>query len=647
MADMSSEFRSTGVDDALLQYYTASNTLKALHARSLRDQAGVVKAHYIQAPNSPASTQVPQGPKSSRFYPITEIDADTLIYIGTPPRQPAQSDYDYKHIRQYFERPYLMRSSTLRSQNSAKFERLLDSLSSKTKRKLTEIGILDETTNPNGIEYYLDLSPPIDGDEAACLVADLSVPCGVLDWSDEAKAFGVSPVLVSGTDDLDIPPRPCHIFDDSTEDTQQATSSATMKDNSYCKTPQDRAELVVVPGQVDYSPLRHHRAIEQLLQAIAGRDPELDSAAKVWTYCMVAKAFGCAVHPSISSWVVSWLLADGNNNFIQCHPQATYAMASAMQLSSLLRCSYAILVGRKAMALVGANSSPVSPQRLRAVHNAGLADLRNENDIKSINHAAQSFHNRIRTKLRTLTGPNTPLVSDTLFNQLAGGPFVGDTAVQTRLNDVCANLVLYCRRRVLSALCDELTLQTVDGSAYRSTLTTELINSYNNLDVGLRVFTPHLWTHVRAKGLAPARPYSSESEEILEKSWLKDQETLKIGRMMSKDDTIPLVSEAHLERELDWCRRATGWTTAEASTPLALSALLHEINERLRDICQTEILTPGFVADETCDINVPIHKVSTLLCLDKAEWKYLPLWAGGCDDGTGGVFDDERTSQPC
>ena len=29
----------------------------------------------------------------------------------------------------------------------------------------------------------------------------------------------------------------------------------------------------------------------------------------------------------------------------------------------------------------------------------------------------------------------------------------------------------------------------------------------------------------------------------------------------------------------------------------------------------------------------------TLLCLTHDEFKYLPLWAGGDDDGTGGVFD--------
>ena len=33
--------------------------------------------------------------------------------------------------------------------------------------------------------------------------------------------------------------------------------------------------------------------------------------------------------------------------------------------------------------------------------------------------------------------------------------------------------------------------------------------------------------------------------------------------------------------------------------------------------------------------------VNTLVCLEDSEWKYLPLWAGGNDDGSNGVFNDD------
>ena len=33
--------------------------------------------------------------------------------------------------------------------------------------------------------------------------------------------------------------------------------------------------------------------------------------------------------------------------------------------------------------------------------------------------------------------------------------------------------------------------------------------------------------------------------------------------------------------------------------------------------------------------------VNTLVCLEESEWKYLPLWAGGNDDGSMGVYNDD------
>jgi hypothetical protein len=43
----------------------------------------------------------------------------------------------------------------------------------------------------------------------------------------------------------------------------------------------------------------------------------------------------------------------------------------------------------------------------------------------------------------------------------------------------------------------------------------------------------------------------------------------------------------------------------------------------------------------THEIGFPIKITDTILCLGPQEFKYLPLWAGGDDDGTGGVFEAE------
>lgn len=52
------------------------------------------------------------------------------------------------------------------------------------------------------------------------------------------------------------------------------------------------------------------------------------------------------------------------------------------------------------------------------------------------------------------------------------------------------------------------------------------------------------------------------------------------------------------------------------------------------------MLRPGYIVDGTCDLDIPVNDITTLLCLGEEEYKYLPLWAGGFDDGSGGVFSD-------
>lgn len=65
--------------------------------------------------------------------------------------------------------------------------------------------------------------------------------------------------------------------------------------------------------------------------------------------------------------------------------------------------------------------------------------------------------------------------------------------------------------------------------------------------------------------------------------------------------------------------------------------LLNDITHVLHRICN-EIINPAHLFHD--DNSLPTSLIDTLMCLNDEEWKYLPLWAGGNDDGTGGVFDE-------
>jgi hypothetical protein len=65
--------------------------------------------------------------------------------------------------------------------------------------------------------------------------------------------------------------------------------------------------------------------------------------------------------------------------------------------------------------------------------------------------------------------------------------------------------------------------------------------------------------------------------------------------------------------------------------------LLNEVTHSISDICRS-MLHPPHIFHQTT--RLPTNLFDTLLCLTDNEFRFLPLWADGNDDGTGGVFDD-------
>jgi hypothetical protein len=70
---------------------------------------------------------------------------------------------------------------------------------------------------------------------------------------------------------------------------------------------------------------------------------------------------------------------------------------------------------------------------------------------------------------------------------------------------------------------------------------------------------------------------------------------------------------------------------------LMYTQLLQDITCVLHQICYEILYPPHLFRDE---YRLPTDLIDTLMCLNDDEWKYLPLWAGGNDDDTGGVFDE-------
>lgn len=70
----------------------------------------------------------------------------------------------------------------------------------------------------------------------------------------------------------------------------------------------------------------------------------------------------------------------------------------------------------------------------------------------------------------------------------------------------------------------------------------------------------------------------------------------------------------------------------------SLTRFFNQAQEYLDQVCSRILASPdASIRRDTLELML----TDTLVCLEDDEWKYLPLWAGGNDDGSGGVFDDQ------
>lgn len=163
-----------------------------------------------------------------------------------------------------------------------------------------------------------------------------------------------------------------------------------------------------------------------------------------------------------------------------------------------------------------------------------------------------------------------------------------------------------------------------------------------------------VWSMKEGLGLSPSKAGPSVSilkspitkiKDELEKFSLKDASEkaegfwTKFDECTSLGDTQPLLEKPKFVPNLD-PRLISQLLSNDSQPRIPLEYLDHHINisslfiniEKQLSILSYKMISKGEQDWSTlCD---------TLLCLDENEYKYLPLWAGGMDDGSGGVFEE-------
>lgn len=578
---------------------------------------------------------------------IYEPNADTWVFIDPPPRQPEQDDVSYLRYVEHYRTPKAMRSSTLLAVNSPFFEKAFGPTAQH--RVLRRRGLVGKL--PSQIKYVLDLTPPSEGDEAVYLTSELCCSDGVRKWAIAGKLWRISKTLIGG---------------------QEEYSSFKSKGMG--------ASVQTTKMPLQYTPLRHRSAIERVLLALTGCDPQLDSAAKVWTACAVARYFE-VIHSPFTDYVIRWLRAEPNSHFLEVLPEASIKIADGFECHNLCRDTFALLVGEEALGSLYRRRSGTSG--LTTLHGRKKEDLPETYQTR-VEYASKALIERVTGEFMAIVDMKwLELLPEIIKLSTIAPPSSGETVDSFKLL-----LGKYIRGAIGRVLCAEYSIspqvQPADIETNELFSVRNKTEVWNHLLTQERVLTRSFWdafkyqnlfggpTNMDISGTEPnTRPLSKPSVEesklrldkIIEEVHMSDLEVLakeiqrscqlnEDGSSSQSTNSLTLEAAQAINTAMDLATDlATDLEPRKLKGPLShqpydVEDRYHNDFSLFRVLCQADdylctiarrMLAPTDARTQTC----PLSLSDILVSLEDSEFKYLPLWAGGCDDGSGGVYDND------
>jgi hypothetical protein len=453
---------------------------------------------------------------NNAFPPLEDPTGDTAIYIGPPRQMPEQTDKEYEFIKAHFKRVHVMQSKTLLAMGEdSKFSmtHLLNSTSSfRAERRLRKLGVLvtAEVKHGGKFQYYVDLRPPTEDEEAIILITDLTCTHGVLTWHLASQHYVLDSLLIGGHDHfstdvfgedsimsiLEAPER-------ALESNGGAATSTSAQTSTEAR-PQSPKKIELEP---EYSLLRHHSAVERLLQAINGNDPKIDSASKLWTFFAIARYFGCASHERIAGWITAWLYAGDNMNFIQNNPEVAYRIGMGIRSEVLVLDSFSILVGERALIEAYGEYRPSILNPLQKTVHGRKLEMLDDDERNRIDHAASALVKRVReTVVYRMCREMEFLHKSSAYRSL--DDIVVNTPEEREIvEDAKTTIQDYVRSRVYLVLCqDQKPMpshlephlhQTLD---FRQVTDEAFDEVYKGLNQPMRLFTKTFWLALQQTG---------------------------------------------------------------------------------------------------------------------------------------------------
>ncbi|KAK0637323.1 hypothetical protein B0T17DRAFT_106661 [Bombardia bombarda] len=487
-----------------------------------------------------------------------------------------------------------------------------------------------------GMDYIIDLTPPTEGGELADLLSTLWLPKMVKLWF-LAGRFFPDPIIQDG---------PVQSIHDKRPLAEKAVGAIlSLGHDDVCRSRSclsDYHHWMVdddVPGIIDddkyipsfrriedYCPIRHRVAIMRILRAVNSHSLLINSAARMWTVAQVA------IHLEIPQVVVDpitqWLIAPPNTKFIEICPEKAFQLALKLKIPSVLTSAFRILVSERAVDLADDDF------RKRNSKTTWIGRKRDDyGDFPSdpIEYASRNMVDRMNGILERLKADDVFSNLGTRNSQweklLNLGPSIntsGSPELQKSYAALIDALITTWKKHVARGLREDyirdhlkhlIEAQRAHYLTQEERKAASLVDLYRGLNPLQTFLAPFFWDYLKD-------PY-----------WLIIVSTLEVEQRVYEFNqsvrnaiiggriTVNPSSDDDFSGEFNL-------KLFQNRLQLGVQTLCNRVLERRTNGATTEEDIPCYLSDHL------------ILSLDDKEFNYLPMWAGGLDDETGGVFQD-------